>query len=148
MEDYSQRSWFRRNWAWILPVGCCSGCLLMLVLFIGGIGATVFSVFSNFKEATPIEEVLITVNANPKAIEFLGSDIVSDGFPSGNISLDNDNGEVYFLLPVAGSKGAGTLTVNGIRVNEKWVYEDLYLVIKETQEKINLLGNLPMETVH
>ena len=145
MEDYNQRSWFARNWPWVLPVGCCSGCLLMFILFIGGIGATMFSVFSEFKGSTPVDEVLITVNANPKAIEFLGTDIISDGFPSGNISFDNDNGEVDFLLPVSGSKGEGTLTVNGIRVDQKWVYEDLYLTIKETQEQINLLGNLPIE---
>ena len=139
MEDYNQRSWFSRNWPWVLPVGCCSGCLLMIVLFIGGIGASMFSVFSEFKDSTPIEEVLITVNANPKAIEFLGNDIISDGFPSGNISFDNDNGEVDFLLDVIGSKGEGVLTVNGIRIDKKWVYEDLYLTVKETQEQINLL---------
>lgn len=145
MEDYNQRSWFAKNWAWVLPVGCCSGCLLMILLFIGGVGATAFSVFSNLKDSTPAEEVLIAVNKNSKAIEFLGTNIVSDGFPLGNISINNDDGEVDFVLPVRGDKGMGTLTVNGIRANQKWIYEDLYITIKETQEQINLLENLIVE---
>ena len=145
MEEYNQRSWFRKNWPWILPVGCCSGCLLIIVLFIGGLGATAYSVFSKFEAATPVQEVLITVNNTPKAVEILGANIISGGFPTGNITITNTDGEVDFVLPVRGDKGIGTLTVNGIRVNEKWIYEDLYLIIKETQEQVNLLENLPPE---
>lgn len=141
MEDYNQRSWFSKNWPWVLPIGCCSGCLLVFLLFIGGIGATVLSVFSEMKNASPIEEVLIIANNNPKAKEILGTDIVSEGFPSGNISFNNDDGEVAFTILIRGSKDEGILSVDGIRVDEKWVYEDLYITIKETQEQINLLEN-------
>ncbi|TYP99995.1 cytochrome oxidase complex assembly protein 1 [Tenacibaculum adriaticum] len=139
MEEYQERSWFSKNWPWALPLGCCSGCLLLFILFIGGIGTAVFGVFSELKEATPIEEILITVNKNPKATAILGTNIVSDGFPSGNISLNNNDREVAFTIPVKGSKVEGVLTVNGIRVDKKWFYEDLYVTIKETQEQINLL---------
>ena len=141
MEDYNQRSWFSKNWPWVLPVGCCSGCLLVFLLFIGGIGATVLSVFSELKDASPIAALLIIANNNPKAKEILGTDIVSEGFPNGNISLNNDDGEVKFSIDIKGNKGAGTLYVNGIRANKKWIYEELYIIIKETAEQINLLEN-------
>ena len=43
---------------------------------------------------------------------------------------------------ITGTKGKGTLVVRGIKVNGIWAYEDLYVLIKETQEQINLLENL------
>lgn len=139
MEDYNQRSWFSKNWPWVLPVGCCSGCMVLVVMFFLGIGASVLSVFSEMKELSPIEEVLVVVNKNLKAIEILGTHIESEGFPSGNISLNDDSGDVAFEILVKGTKGKGVLTVNGIRANKKWVYEELYVTVKETQEQINLL---------
>jgi len=139
MENSSQRSWFGKNWPWVLPVGCCSGCLIMILVFGIGIGSAVFSLFSEIKEMSPIDEVLVTVNENPKAIEILGENIKSNGFPNGNISIQNNDGEVKFSIPIKGEKGNGILYVNGIRANKKWVYEDLYILIKETAEEINLL---------
>ena len=145
MENYEQRSWLSRNWPWALPVGCCSGCLLMFVLFIGGIGATVLTVFEGIKEMSPLEEVLVVVNENENATKILGENIVSKGFPNGNISLGNDDGEVKFSIVVLGEIEEGTLYVNGIRVNKKWIYEDLYIVVKETGEQISLLKDVPIE---
>ena len=147
MEDYNQRSWFTRNWPWVLPVGCCSGCLLMIVLFIGGIGATAFSIFNEFEAMSPTDEVLISVNKHVKAKEVLGNNIESKGFPNGNISVNNDDGEVKYSIIVMGDKQTGTLYVNGIRSNGKWIYEDLYIIIKESGAEINLLDNLPLEEV-
>lgn len=145
MEEYNQKSWFSRNWPWALPVGCCSGCLLMFVLFIGGIGATIFTVFDEIKEMSPLEDVLIIVNKNEKAKEILGENIISKGFPNGNISLSNDDGEVKFSIPIKGEKGEGTLYVNGIRANKKWIYEDLYIIIKETAAQVDLLASSSSE---
>ena len=38
----NQKSWIARNWPWALPVGCCSGCLVLVLLFVFGVGATIF----------------------------------------------------------------------------------------------------------
>jgi len=106
-----------------------------------GMGIAVFSVFDEISEMSPTTEIVNNAKSNPKVIEYIGEDIESSGFPSGNISVQNDSGDVDYSINVKGSKGEGTLYARGIRANEKWVYEDLYIIIKETGEQINLLEN-------
>lgn len=141
MNEYEEKSWFRRNWPWVLPLGCCSGCLIIGLFFIFGIGATIFGVVNQFTEMSPIEDAIEIAENNERVTALLGENLESNGFPNGNISINNDNGEVDFSIPITGEKGEGTLVVRGIRVNEKWVYEDLYIRIRATGEEINLLEN-------
>ena len=132
----SQKSWFGRNWLWFIPT---VGCLGFILLIIFGIGAAIFGVSNMINNATPVEYAIEKASTNEKVIEWLGESIEKDGIPSGNISFKNDNGEVDFSIPLKGNKGEGTLIIRGIKVNGEWVYEDLYVRIKETQEEINLL---------
>lgn len=132
----SQKSWFGRNWLWFVPT---VGCLGFILLIIFGIGAAIFGVSNMINNATPVEYAIEKASTNEKVIEWLGEPIEKDGIPSGNISFKNDNGEVDFSIPLKGNKGEGTLIIRGIKVNGEWVYEDLYVRIKETQEEINLL---------
>ena len=71
--------------------------------------------------------------------ELLGDNIESIGFPSGNISIQNDSGEIDFMVKVAGSNGEGNLIVKGIRADKKWVFEELYLTLPDIAEQVNLL---------
>ncbi|MDY0780627.1 cytochrome c oxidase assembly factor Coa1 family protein [Tenacibaculum sp. IB213877] len=139
MSEQYQKNWFSRNWPWALPLGCCSGCLIFILLFVFGIGATIFGVVSKMEEISPIDDAIEIANKNEKLIELIGDNIETNGFPNGNISVNNDNGDVDFSIPIKGEKGEATLIVRGIRVNKEWVYEDLYVSIKETGEEINLL---------
>jgi hypothetical protein len=140
MEVHEQKSWFSRNWGWVVPVGGCGcGCLGFILLFIFGIGAAIFGVSEIISNSTPVDYAIEQASKNEKVIQFLGESIEKYGIPSGNISINNDDGEVDFSIPIKGSKGKGTLVVRGIRSNGEWIYEDLYVRIKETQEEINLL---------
>ena len=78
-------------------------------------------------------------NNNTRVTSILGAPIEKNGIPNGNISLFNSDGEISFAIPIKGSKGYGILIVNGIKINGKWIFEDLYVKIIETQEKINLI---------
>ncbi|WP_299715369.1 cytochrome c oxidase assembly factor Coa1 family protein [uncultured Tenacibaculum sp.] len=139
MNERPQKSWFGRNWPWALPVGCCSGCLILILVFVFGLGAAIFGFVNEFVDASPLDEVIELAKQNERVVELLGEDIDSEGFPNGNISIKDDGGEVDFLIEIAGDKGEGNLVVKGIRVDGKWVYEELYVLIKETGEQINLL---------
>ena len=139
MEDYNQKSWLSRNWPWALPVGCCSGCLVIIIVMFLGMGAAMFSIFDEVSKISPTEEIVNTAKTNHKVIEFIGEDIQSTGFPNGNIAIQNGDGDVDFSIEVIGNKGSGTLFAKGIRANEEWIYEDLFIITKETGEQINLL---------
>jgi hypothetical protein len=61
---------------------------------------------------------------------------------SGNISIKNNTGIADFSIPIKGSKGAGRIVVVAEKKDGKWMYEKLYVLIKETQEEINLLESV------
>ncbi|WP_299132202.1 cytochrome c oxidase assembly factor Coa1 family protein [uncultured Tenacibaculum sp.] len=136
MADQEQKSWFSRNWLWFIPV---SGCLGIILLFIVGIGAAFFGVSNLLNNVAPIEYGIEKATENKKVINLLGEPIEKTGIPNGNISLTNDDGTVDFSVPIKGSKEEGFLIIKGIKTNGEWTYEELYVRIKSTQEKINLL---------
>ena len=138
MSEQHQKSWFGRNWLWFIPL---TGCLGIILLFVFGIGAAIFGVSKMITNSTPVEYALEKASKNEFVIERLGAEIEKYGIPSGNISLNNDDGNVDFSIPIKGEKGEGTLVVRGIKTDGVWTYEDLYVRIKETQEEINLLEN-------
>ncbi|QXP72905.1 hypothetical protein H0I31_04190 [Tenacibaculum sp. AHE15PA] len=140
MEVQEQKSWFGRNWGWVVPVGGCGcGCIGLILLFVFGIGAAFFGISEMITNATPVEYAIEQASKNKEVLRYLGEPIEKYGIPSGNISINNDEGDVDFSIPISGPNGKGTLIIRGIRTNGEWIYEDLYVRIKETQEEINLL---------
>ena len=59
MEEVKQKSWFGRNWVWVVPLG---GCLTIIALFVLGIGALVFGVSKNAPQnnKTDIDKAIAT----------------------------------------------------------------------------------------
>lgn len=140
MEIIQEKSWFQRNWLWAVPVGGCGcGCLVFILVFVFGIGATFFGISKIFDESTPVKYAKELAFRNPDVIENLGNDIEAYGIPSGNISLNNDDGKVNFSIPIRGELGKGVIIVRGIKTSGVWAYEDLYVGIKDKQLQINLL---------
>jgi hypothetical protein len=136
MEEIKQKNWFGRNWPWLLPVG---GCLTVILLFVFGVGAVYFGVSKAIKNSTPYEYALAKAIDNSEAIAILGGPIVADGIFKGNISIKNEGGEADMEIPIKGPKGYAVIFVLADRIQKEWIYEELYIVIKETNEKINLL---------
>ncbi|WP_250433406.1 cytochrome c oxidase assembly factor Coa1 family protein [Hanstruepera flava] len=136
METVQQKSWFARNWPWVIPVG---GCLTVILLFVFGVGAAVFGVSKALKNSTPYAHAIELANDHPDVIAALGHDIEPDGMFKGNISLKNGEGHADLKIPVEGEKGKATIVVKGDKYDGDWSYEELYVIIKDTQEEINLL---------
>ncbi len=111
-------------------------------LFIFGIGAIFFGVTNVLKNSTPYEYALEQASNNREVIKFLGEPVETDGIMSGNISLHNDTGNVNIEIPLKGPKGKGSVIVIGEKIDGEWIYEELYVLIKESNEKINLLNKI------
>ncbi|OUR98202.1 hypothetical protein A9Q86_14200 [Flavobacteriales bacterium 33_180_T64] len=135
MEDVRKKNWFGRNWLWALPVG---GCFTVILLFVFGLGAVFFGVSKIIETSTPYEYALHAAQSNSAVQNSLGKDIDTDGVFEGNLTFNNDSGEANFRIPIKGEKGKGTIVVIAERENDEWVYEKLYVLIKKTQEEINL----------
>jgi len=135
-EHIRQKSWFQRNWGWVIPVG---GCLTVILLLVTGVGAAIFGLSKIFKESAPYAYAIDRASNDPDVIKLLGDDIASDGIMKGNISLKNDNGKANITIPIKGTKGVGTVTIIGKKTDGTWTYKTLFVTIKETNEQINLL---------
>ena len=136
MEVIHHKSWFGRNWLWVVPVG---GCLTVIFLFIFGIGAAVFGISKAVKNATPYAYAVEQASNNQTVIEFLGEPIETAGIMSGNISLSDNHGNVDITIPLKGPHGRASVTIKGEKIDGEWNYDELYVLIKESSEKINLL---------
>ncbi|MDT7831509.1 cytochrome c oxidase assembly factor Coa1 family protein [Flavobacteriaceae bacterium S356] len=133
MEHHVKKSWFRRNWTWFVPT---MGCGTIIILFILGI----VGIFSLISGSEPTQHGLEKASNDPQVIKFLGEPIEKYGLPTGEMTYNSDSGSrIDFIVPIEGPKGKGSLIVKGYKENETWVYQKLYVHIKETNEKINLL---------
>jgi len=132
-----QKSWFGRNWVWFVP---SAGCLTIIVLGGLGISALFFGVTKMLADSTPSAYAFEQTVQNKKAISLLGEPIERRGIASGSVSFSNNDGEANLNIPIKGSKGNGTIVVKATKTDGVWSYETLYVYIKETREKINLLA--------
>lgn len=133
MEHQVQKSWFRRNWTWFVPT---LGCGTIIVFFI----IAIVGIFSLIGGSEPTLQGLEKASKNPEIIKFLGEPIEKYGIPSGEMTYNSSSGSrVDLAIPIKGPKGKGTLIIKGIKENDTWEYQKLFVLIKESGEKINLL---------
>jgi len=139
MEVHKKKSWIGRNWPWVIPVG---GCLTVILLFVFGVGAIFFGVTKALKNNTPYVYTVELAKSDRQVIAALGEDVDANGMPNGTVSLNEDNGNADFVIPLKGAKGKGSLVVKAEKIDGEWVYEILYVLIKDSQEQINLLDKI------
>ena len=135
MEEYRQKSWFSRNWGWVLGGGCLTLIILVIVFF----GSIFFGVTKMFTSSTPYKYAMEQTVTNEKVISLLGEPIEKDGIMQGNISLNGDDGEADFRIPIKGTNGEARIVVVARKNYGEWIYEQLYVQIKDTKEQVNLL---------
>ncbi|WP_430466983.1 cytochrome c oxidase assembly factor Coa1 family protein [Winogradskyella ouciana] len=136
MENYKKKSWFGRNWLWVLPVG---GCLTLIVLIVLGAGTLFFGVSKMFTSSEPYKYAMEQVSNNEEVISILGEPIEKDGMLNGNINLSGGDGEADFRIPISGPNGTGRIVVKATKSYGKWTYEKLYTQFQGEQNDINLL---------
>lgn len=136
MEEVQQKNWFKRNWLWFVPT---MGCLTLIVLFFLGIGSLFLGITSMISESEPAQYALEKANENPIVIEALGEPVIKDGIISGSINFSNDDGDADIRVPISGPKGTAIIRVVAEKYSDAWSYEKLFVVLKDSDKRINLL---------
>lgn len=136
-EEIKQKSWFKRNWIWVVPV---SGCLTLIVLAILGIGTFFYGVTKAMTNSEPYEHAMKMTQNSAEVVIAIGDNIQKDGMSSGAVSHNNGVSEADLEIPIAGSKGQATVVVKAIKEGDQWIYEEFCVLIKDTQQQINLLN--------
>ena len=132
--DYTQpsgeprpRSWWSRNWKWVVPVGC----LTPLLLVGGCVAGIVFFVFSAIKGTDLYEDAVVRAQNDPRVVEALGGPVEAGWWVTGSVNVEGHRGTADFSVPLLGTRKRGTLDVAGTRDGGEWNYSTLRVRVED-----------------
>jgi hypothetical protein len=134
MADVQQRSWFARNWIWVVPVGCLLpivGCVVAVV----GCGIWGMSMI----QESPALKSTMAVSTNPDVMNALGGNVsVSRQPPQDMVMVGSGVTNVDFTYDIRGASGTATVHVVADRQGDKWNYTTHTVTIEGTGQVINV----------
>ena len=117
-EPAPPRSWWSRNWKWVVPLGC-----LTPVLLIGGcVAGIVFFVFSSIKATDLYEDAVQRAQTDPRVVEALGGPVKVGWWLTGSVNIEGNQGTADFTVPLQGTQKRGSLDVQGNKRAGEWTY--------------------------
>ena len=132
------RSWWSRNWKWVVPVGCLV-LLLPLLAFAGFLGAILAVVFGSIKSTDVYKEALDSARSHPAVVEALGQPVEDGWFMSGSINTSGPSGSADIAIPIHGPKGEGKLYAVASKSAGEWEYQTLEVEVEGREDRIDLL---------
>lgn len=140
-EQPPQKSWFGRNWPWLIPVGCFG-----MLIFVGIIVGLLLMVgMSVLKDAEPYQTAVKAAETHPIVIEHIGTPVKISYMVIGEVNITNDTGKARIAFPVSGPKGKGTIYIEAERADGKWTTKQLLFVKPDDKTKFDLLENKQIE---
>lgn len=130
-----QKSWWGRNWKWLVPVGCLLPILACAAIF----ASIIFGVMAALKGEV-YERSLELVQNDPEARQALGTPIVAGSSISGSINTSNGTGTTDITYPVSGPNGLGEVRAAGTLSGGTWTLNSAVLSVDSTGEQIDLLA--------
>lgn len=134
-----ERSWFDRNWGWVLGCGCVTPILILAVLgVLGWFG------ISRLQGVMPNDEALAMVRGDAEVVEALGEPIEISGM-NRQFSMHMEDGirRVDVEVPLVGPSGEGRLYYSAERGNDDesdpWVFTRCEVEIAGTPQRIECL---------
>ena len=144
-ELIEQKSWWKKNWKWVVSV---SGVFLFLITFsistgLLGISADIAQAYS---DTQLYDNALDQVKSDKRVIGLLGEIQPIDKLAilEGSVEYSNDNKTVKSSTRLVGTKGRAALDIIADRLDNKWRYRKINLRIKkpiENKQTIKILGN-------
>jgi len=132
-----QKSWWKRNWKWVIPVG---GCLTLIVGAIVLFSSIYFGVTGLMEGSQPYEHAFELINQDEDLLEVLGSPIEKEGMVQGNINWSNGNKSAKMVVPISGPKGKGKLYIDATGEGDEWNYHEIRVEVED--QEFDYLNNL------
>lgn len=122
-----RRSWWSRNWGWVVALGC-----LTPILLVGGCFAGLaWIVVSSIRSTDVYEDAVARAKNDPRVIEALGAPVEARWWITGNLNVEGSRGEADFNVPLQGSRNKGTLEVEGGRDGGDWTFSVLQVRVDD-----------------
>jgi len=135
MNDAKTKSWWGRNWKWLVP----SGCLSIIGVIVIGIGLLVTLIFGVIKSADAYKIALEKAKASSAVVNAIGSPVKEGFFVAGSVNVTDSSGNADLAIPVSGPKGKGTITAVANKSDGKWIFSRLQFQAESGGEAIDLL---------
>jgi cytochrome oxidase complex assembly protein 1 len=119
-----------------IVVGIVIGLFLLVLLFVGGLVAFVFTLM---KSGEPYKHAMEVVQRDSRAQQKLGSPIKPGWFVTGSENTTPTSGNADIAIPVRGSAHSGTVYVVAKKSAGEWSYERLELQVDGENERVSLL---------
>jgi len=136
MNDPAGKSWWGRNWVWVVPAGC----LVPVVVCGGGIALIVSLVFGVIKSSDVYTKSLAAAKANAQVQAAIGQPIEPGFLVTGNINVSGSSGNADISYPIKGPKGSATVYAVAEKAAGEWTFSTLDVAIDATGDRIDLLS--------
>jgi len=131
-----QKSWWKRNWKWLVSV--CGISLFLIGVFItSGMGEISAHFVRAYSDMTLYNNAIDKVNSVQKVKELLGEIEPIDNLAifEGEVQYSNNNKTVNTTIRLKGTKGYARMDIIADKVNNEWVYKKINIRIKNPPEK-------------
>ena len=138
-----QKSWWKRNWKWLVPV---SGIILIsiAIFFFSGMNGIVTDLAQAYADTELYENTLEKAKSDKRVTELLGEieSIDKMAILEGQVEYSNDNKTVNSSIRVVGTNGNASMDISADRIDNVWNYKKINIRIKkpiENKQTIEIL---------
>jgi|AntRauMFilla1563_2_1112583.scaffolds.fasta_scaffold00010_39 hypothetical protein len=134
-ELIEQKSWWKRNWKWLVPL---SGIILISlgIFFSSGMDGIATDLVQAYADTELYDNALEKAKSDERVTELLGEIKPIDQLAilEGHVEYSNDNKTVNSSIRIIGNKGKGSLDISADRMNNEWNYTKINVRIKNPPE--------------
>jgi hypothetical protein len=129
------RTWFERNWKWLVPVLV----VLVIVAFSVCVGVVVHMVESTIQASYPYRVAVKRAKESPAVTAKLGTPVHIGSVVSGTYIFKGSAGNAKLSIPISGPNGKGRIIVVAEKHANRWNFETLEVDVKGEDQPIGLL---------
>ncbi|MEO7977207.1 cytochrome c oxidase assembly factor Coa1 family protein [Flavobacterium sp.] len=140
-ELIENKSWWKRNWKWFLPISVLSILIGFGSLVTAGIDANVTDFAQAYSDPALYDNALEKVKLNQRVKETLGEIEAIDklAIVEGTTKYSNNNTSVETTIRIKGNKAKGKMDISAEKKGAAWEYRKINIRIKELKEEIDIL---------
>ncbi|WP_282074110.1 cytochrome c oxidase assembly factor Coa1 family protein [Polaribacter atrinae] len=134
-ELIEQKSWWKQNWKWLVPV---SGIIMfsLVVFFTSGMNGIATNLAQAYTDTELYQNALEKAQSDEKVTELLGEIEPIDNLAilEGQVQYSNNNKTVNSSIRIIGAKGKARIDITADRINNEWNYKKINVRIKNPPE--------------
>ena len=134
-EPIEQKSWWKRNWKWLVPI---SGIIMIsvVVFFTSGMDGIATDLAQAYVDTELYQNALEKAKSDQKVKELLGEIEPIDKLAilEGQVQYSNNNKTVNSSIRIICEKGKARMDIIADRINNEWNYKTINVRIKNPPE--------------